>query len=165
MGDAGVAGPSGLVSPGSAMLRFVSSIAASLVAAACIVAAPPADAATVGVHLASVHLPQRDFNNTNPGLYLRTDAGWTAGAYRNSLRRTSAYAGYTMEWGPVAVTGGIVTGYAETVQPLMVPSLKLFTLEGVSARVAFIPRVEKRIESHVFHLTLEYALPTADAPR
>ena len=47
-------------------------------------------------------------------------------------------------------------GYAEKVQPLLVPSMKVATLGGVSARVAFIPRVEKRIESHVLHLSLEF---------
>ncbi|HEX6707896.1 MAG TPA: hypothetical protein VF169_24340 [Albitalea sp.] len=110
----------------------------------------------MGVHLASVHLPQRGFNNTNPGLYYRTDAGWTAGAYRNSLRRTSAYAGLTWDWGRLSLTGGAVSGYSEEVQPLLVPSLRLVTIQGVTARVAFIPRVEKRIESHVLHLTVEF---------
>ena len=138
------------------MPRYSLFAALSFVSAACMVAAPPAEAVTVGLHLASVHLPKRDFNNTNPGLYVRTDGGWTAGAYRNSLNRTSAYAGYTMEWGRLAVTGGAVTGYAEKVQPLLVPSMKVATLGGVSARVAFIPRVEKRIESHVLHLSLEF---------
>src|SRR5438045_253932 len=84
------------------MPRYSLFAALSFVSAACIVAAPPAEAVTVGLHLASVHLPKRDFNNTNPGLYVRTDGGWTAGAYRNSLNRTSAYAGYTMEWGRLA---------------------------------------------------------------
>jgi len=115
-----------------------------------------AHAGTIGVHLASVHLPQRHFNNTNPGLYYRTDAGWTAGAYRNSLRRTSAYAGRTWDWGRFSLTGGAVTGYTEEVQPLLVPSVRVVTAHGMTARVAFIPRVEKRIESHVLHLTVEY---------
>jgi hypothetical protein len=118
--------------------------------------ATPARAGTLGLHLASAHLPQRHFNNTNPGLYYRSDEGWTAGAYRNSLRRTSAYAGYTWGWGRLAVTGGAVTGYADNVQPLLVPSVVLLSVQGVSARVAFIPRVEKRIGSHVLHLMVEF---------
>ena len=39
---------------------------------------------------------------------------------------------------------------------LLVPSVVLFTLDGVAARVAYIPRVEKRIGSHVLHLMIEY---------
>jgi len=129
---------------------------AVLVTAAALSASLPARALTFGLHLASVHVPARHFNNVNPGLYVRTDAGWTAGAYENSLRRTSAYVGYTWEHGRFAVTGGAVTGYAEKVQPLLVPSVKLLTLRGATARVAFIPRVEKRIESHVLHLMVEF---------
>ena len=127
-----------------------------LLAAAGLLATPSARAGTIGLHLASAHMPERHFNNTNPGLYYRSDEGWTAGAYRNSLRRTSDYAGYTWEWGRLAVTGGAVTGYAQSVQPLLVPSVVLLSVQGVSARLAFIPRVEKRIESHVLHLMVEF---------
>jgi hypothetical protein len=124
-------------------------------AAALALVSPCAQADTVGLHLASVHVPQRHFNNTNPGLYYRNDAGWTAGGYRNSLRRTSAYAGYTWEYGVLGLTAGAVTGYQHTVQALVVPSLRLFTHDGFSARLAYIPRVEKRIESNVWHLMVE----------
>jgi hypothetical protein len=126
---------------------------ASLLAAG--VFAPPAAAGTVGVHLGSIHFPQRDFNNSNPGLYYRSDGGWTVGAYRNSLRRTSAYAGHTWQWDRLALTAGGVTGYADRVQPLLVPSYAFLRTQAFSLRVAFIPRVEKRIESHVLHLMLE----------
>ena len=129
-------------------------IAAALLAAGAFAA--PASAGDFGVHLGSVHFPQRDFNNVNPGLYWRSDAGWTAGAYRNSLRRTSAYAGLTWQWGRLALTAGGVTGYADKVQPLLVPSFAFLRTEDFSLRVAFIPRVEKRIESHVLHLMAEF---------
>jgi hypothetical protein len=138
------------------MPRFWPSFFASCAAAACIAAAPPAVAGTWGLHLVSHHFPARDFNNINPGVYWRGDAGWTLGAYRNSLERTSAYAGYSWKWRTLALTAGGVTGYADDVQPLLVPSLALFSVRGVTARVAFIPRVEKRIESHVLHLMVEY---------
>lgn len=118
--------------------------------------AAPADAGQFGLHLGSVHFPQRDFNNANPGLYWRSDAGWTAGAYRNSLRRTSGYAGMTWQWGRLALTAGGVTGYADKVQPLLVPSLQFLRTDDFSLRVAFIPRIEKRIESHVLHLMAEF---------
>ena len=77
-------------------------------------------ALTLGVHLASVHIPARaHHHNTNPGLYLRVDSGplpgITAGAYRNSLGRASLYAGHTSTWRlggqAVELTLGAVSGY------------------------------------------------------
>ncbi|HEV7913569.1 MAG TPA: hypothetical protein VGP22_07365 [Albitalea sp.] len=138
------------------MPRLLSVAVCAAVLAAASLASTSASAGTVGLHLASVHTPARHFNNSNPGLYYRTDSGWIAGAYRNSLRRTSAYAGYTWSWKALAVTGGMVTGYSEHVQPLLVPSVLVFHNSTVGVRVAFIPRVEKRIESHVFHLSVEF---------
>lgn len=132
-------------------IRFLVSSAAALA-----LLAPCARADTVGLHLVSVHSPQRHFNNTNPGLYYRSDDGWTAGGYHNSLRRFSAYAGYTWQYEALGLTTGAVTGYQDTVQLLLVPSLRVFTHEGFSARLAYIPRVEKRIESNVWHLMVEY---------
>ena len=134
-------------------LGLASRCLAALALSAC---ASVAAAGTLGVHLASHHFPQSEFNNFNPGLYYRSDAGWTAGAYRNSLRRGSAYAGYTWQRGAIGLTAGGITGYGHGVLPLLVPSLALFTHQGVTARVAYIPRVEKRIGSHVLHLMLEY---------
>lgn len=118
--------------------------------------APCAHADTVGVHLGSLHIPAKDYNNSNPGLYVRLDSGWTGGLYRNSLRKNSVYAGYTWTHGGLSVTAGGVTGYFETVQPLLVPSYALFTYRGLTPRIAFIPRVEKKIGAHVLHLMLEY---------
>ncbi len=132
---------------------FASRCLAALALSAC---ASVAAAGTLGAHIGSLHFPQSDFNNFNPGLYYRSDAGWTAGAYRNSLRRGSAYAGFTWEHGPIGLTAGGITGYGHGVLPLLVPSLALFTHQGVTARLAYIPRVEKRIGSHVLHLMLEY---------
>jgi len=118
--------------------------------------APAASAQTWGIHIASKHVPAKNYNNVNPGVYYRSEENWTGGIYRNSLRRTSAYAGYTFEYARFGVTMGGVTGYDHAVQPLFVPTARLFTTQGVTARVAFIPRVEKRIGSHVLHLMLEF---------
>jgi hypothetical protein len=133
--------------------RLLAPLTAAL---AFILVAPAAPAATLGLHLASVHLPQRSFNNFNPGVYYRSDDGWTAGAYYNSLERPSVYGGYTWQRGAFGVTAGVATGYDRAVQPILVPSLVVATVGKVSARIAYIPRVEKRIESHVLHLMLEY---------
>ncbi|MCI4427663.1 MAG: hypothetical protein JHC40_00700 [Burkholderiales bacterium] len=137
-------------------IRFLVSCAAALV-----LLAPCAKADTLGLHLVSVHMPAHDFNNFNPGIYYRNDDGWTAGGFYNSLRQTSFYAGYTWQYRALGLTVGGATGYQYAVQPLLVPSLRLFSNEGFSARLAFIPRVEKRIESNVLHLTVEYSFARA----
>lgn len=129
---------------------------AAAVTALALTFAPGASAGTLGLHLGSHHMPAKHYNNTNPGLYYRTDEGWTAGIYRNSLSRTSAYAGYTWKYGHLDVTTAVVTGYFHKVQPLLVPSVSLFTWHGVTPRVAYIPRVEKKIGSHVVHLMVEF---------
>jgi len=72
-----------------------------------------ADEVTVGLHLASVHIPSYSYqNNFNPGFYARFDNGVTVGSYYNTLRRASIYAGWTTpEFAYVSVTAGVVTGY------------------------------------------------------
>jgi hypothetical protein len=118
--------------------------------------APRAAADTFGLHLASVHIPKNDYNNVNPGVYYRMDSGWTAGFYRNSIRNESFYAGYTLTWYFLDVTVGGVTGYTDPVQVLVVPSISFPQSNNMRLRLAYIPRVEKRIDSHVVHLMAEY---------
>lgn len=111
---------------------------------------------TFGLHLVSYHEPDKTYNNTNPGAYYRHPDGWTAGFYRNSVRRDSIYIGYTWKYGIFDITTAGVTGYFDKVQPLLVPSVSLGTWYGVTPRIAYIPRVEKKIGSHVLHLMLEF---------
>jgi hypothetical protein len=59
-------------------------------------------------------------------------------------------------FGFLEVTTAGVTGYHDVVQPLLVPSISLFTYYGVTPRLAYIPQVEKKIGSHVFHLMVEF---------
>jgi hypothetical protein len=119
-------------------------------------AAPCAMAGTIGLHIGSHHMPAKTYNNANPGIYYRGDEGWTAGVYRNSLRDNSFYAGYTWKFGKLDVTTAGVTGYFHKVQPLLVPSVSLFTYQGITPRLAYIPRVEKKIGAHVLHLMVEF---------
>jgi hypothetical protein len=119
-------------------------------------AAPQAQADTFGLHVVSVHIPKNDYNNVNPGFYYRMDSGWTAGFYRNSIRNESFYAGYTLNWYFLDVTVGGVTGYTDPVQILVVPSISFPQSNNARLRLAYIPRVEKRIDSHVIHLMAEY---------
>ena len=66
---------------------------------------------TIGVHLASVHVPAGNYSGVNPGLYVRLDQGLVAGGYRNSFGRASFYGGYNFTRGPFSLTLGAVTGY------------------------------------------------------
>jgi len=131
-------------------------IRTALLALAVTAMAPNAQAGTIGFHVASHHAPAKNYNNYNPGIYYRHTEGWTAGIYRNSLRKTSVYAGYTWKFGVLDVTTAGVTGYFDKVQPLLVPSISLFTYQGITPRIAYIPRVEKKIGAHVLHLMIEY---------
>lgn len=118
---------------------------------------------TVGLHVASHHWPDRDYqNNSNPGLYVRTPDGWTFGGYRNTLRRTSVYAGYTWESGPFALGAGLITGYQRRdgvgawrtpVAPFIVPSVALPRMFGVTPRLSIIPGTPKN--ESVLHFSIE----------
>lgn len=115
---------------------------------------------TIGVHLGSHHWPDLPaYSNANPGIYVRTAEGWTAGVYRNSLRRTSVYAGRTfgtdVRGFELALTVGAISGYDRKVPVLVVPSVATPPLvAGVRARIAVIPRAEKQ-GAAVIHLSAE----------
>ena len=124
--------------------------------------ASAATAQTVGIHTVSVH-EHSGFNNVNPGLYLRYASGLTAGFYRNSYRRESAYLGYTIEtpqWRDfsAAVTVGGVTGYpAASVMPLVVPSIA-YHFDQSTVRLGIVPRPPKTGAAAALHLMFEQHL-------
>lgn len=66
---------------------------------------------TWGAHLVSLHSPAHGQDDLNLGVYWKGESGATLGVYHNSARRTAAYAGWTFESGPWAVTLGVVYGY------------------------------------------------------
>lgn len=111
----------------------------------------------IGLHLGGQHYPQKEQNNVNPGVYIRSDDGWTAGAYHNSHRKLSAYAGRTWDrdfYGMrPAVTAGLITGYRHAVLPMLIPSVATPAVDGWRARVAYVPKFEKN--STVLHLSVE----------
>ncbi|HET8689567.1 MAG TPA: hypothetical protein VFM18_23400 [Methanosarcina sp.] len=107
----------------------------------------------VGLHLLTYHL-NRDagFNETNPGVYT-TCNGYTAGVYYNSERKVSEYVGYTVEYKDVAVTVGVVHGYAGGPAPMLIPSVKL----GKGFRLAYIPQNPRSpINTQAIHLMKEF---------
>lgn len=109
----------------------------------------------VGMHVGSQHFPAKDFNNSNPGIYIKMKSGLTAGTYYNSERRVSVYVGQTYDWGPMSVTLGGITGYKMAVMPMVVPSIRLLRNETTSVRIAVLPKIEKQ-GATVVHLMLEY---------
>lgn len=68
------------------------------------------DAWTIGLHLLTAHAVP-GYEAVTPGVYARHESGLTFGAYRNSIGRRSAYAGWTFESGRFALTVGAVSGY------------------------------------------------------
>lgn len=65
---------------------------------------------TLGLHLLTAHA-MPGYEAVTPGIYARHESGATFGAYRNSIGRRSAYAGWTFESGRFALTVGAVSGY------------------------------------------------------
>jgi hypothetical protein len=60
--------------------------------------------------LASQHLDPHGMNQHNPGVGIEA-SGWAVGEYRNSLDRTSVYAGKMLSAGHFGVLAGAVSGY------------------------------------------------------
>lgn len=139
----------------------------------------------IGLHLASLHSPSPwKLSGENPGLYLKTEEGWTAGGYRNSYGRLSLYAGKTFEtedkrW---ALTVGGISGYQRisgpaacgenevntrshicqrpgtkgAIGPLVIPSVRLGD-DNLALRISYAPKVEKR-SAHALHFSLEWKI-------
>lgn len=100
------------------------------------------------LHIASVHR-QSGYNGFNPGIGLRLPyPGYSLGfgAYRNSLERTTAYAGAEKsiaQIGParLRLAAGLVTGYEKSIAPFVLPEIAIGN--GAAAVVfTYIPAVE-----------------------
>lgn len=135
---------------------------------------------TIGLHVASVHLPQADYlHDINPGVYATTTQGITAGVYRNSFQRRSYYLGYTLNYGPFSLTAGGITGYQMKNVPcigdragkgytycydgnsrgavglLVAPSVRLPTFAAITPRVTLLPQFTAKGHT-VIHLSIEH---------
>ena len=124
--------------------------------------AASANAQTFGIHLASVHDSyKQDWNDANPGLYLRLENGATIGTFKNSERSQSVYAGWSKDWSLTSrIDAGImlggITGYQRAkVLPMAVPSVRLAVTETMGIRTSFIfnPRGASAV-----HLSAEWKL-------
>ncbi len=120
-------------------------------------AATSANSTTIGLHLGSVH-DKSGFNDTNPGVYLKTDEGYTVGTVYNSVNKQALYAGYTFSRNlgkvEIAATVGGITGYSLPVTPMIVPSVTVGITNNFSARVNFLAKVHKD-GANALHFTIE----------
>lgn len=108
--------------------------------------------ATIGLHLGSMHFPAKDFNNVNPGIYIKTENNYVAGGYYNSIRKPSFYLGKNFEYKMFSLTVGGVTGYDRLpITPLILPSVKLGDV-----RITVVPPVAGI--SAVVHVSYEWKL-------
>lgn len=117
-------------------------------------------AAAIGIHLASTHLnpelgPTRGYNDINPGIYARFESGAQIGAYYNSHRRPTFYAGHSWTlvkgktW-DVGALAAAATGYPSgAVVPIAAMSVRYRAL-----RLSATPRIGNKA-SAVVHLSLE----------
>jgi hypothetical protein len=138
-------------------------LACMLLASACVMAQSLKPTA-IGLHLGTWH-SQPSFNNTNLGVFAQW-GGWTAGAYLNSERATSAYAGYTWETAGytaldlrLAATAGAITGYRRAkVLPLLLPTASVrlanhSTGGQTRLQLTYVPPVDKRV--HALHVSIK----------
>jgi hypothetical protein len=88
---------------------------------------PKAEAAELILHGPSHHFDsQAGYNNQNFGLGYAFDNNIVVGAYDNSIRRTSVYAGYVLRLTEhVGILAGVATGYEK--MPVQPAALLIFT--------------------------------------
>jgi len=113
--------------------------------------------AAIGMHLATIHTVNRNYNDNNPGVYVRTDCGLQVGAYYNSYRNLSVYGAYTIDVKPVPVwaTVGIITGYpGHTVMPLAMAGVRA-RVNSYTLRIGYAPKIDGVNRTGIIHFTLE----------
>lgn len=104
----------------------------------------------VAVHAVSYHQDRsKDHNEVNPGLGIKIKAPdsrifLTAGGYKNSLYRTTFYAGVGADF-PIVdhvglrFTAGILTGYELPIVAAVVPEL-VVSAGGYGVAIGYIPK-------------------------
>jgi hypothetical protein len=117
------------------------------------------NAQTIGLHLVSWH-DKPGYNNTNPGLYLKTEKGYLIGTVKNSEGNQSYYMGRVFDY-PInprvsgSLTVGVISGYkVSPLLPLVTPSLAIRVNPSDSIRVSYLPKINKS-GSHALHMSFE----------
>ena len=104
----------------------------------------------LGIHLVSWH--SQEYNNINPGAYIRTDCNIQVGAYYNSERRLSIYGAYVLETDRFFAFAGAATGYNNRfIIPLGGVGVKLGNF-----RLSYTPGINRYKTPHLLHLTYEF---------
>ena len=124
------------------------------------------ESTTLGIHTFSYH-NSGNYNDITPGLYLERNH-FVVGAYHNSIRNTSVYAGYTWDWPlppnpvfqAVSFTGGLATGYRHKgynsdVSLLAATSLRHDLDSRQALRLTILPLNKRSTASYVLHLSYE----------
>jgi hypothetical protein len=112
------------------------------------------------LHMASVHIPERDYNNFNPGIAAQFTCSETisfqAGTYANSSQRQTFYAGivYEPKRFPIFLSVSAATGYQSYPIPVPMFGFKL----GPYIRIGFIPYAGRFNDSGVAHLMFQIPL-------
>jgi len=171
------------IKPDLIRLLKIDNYAVKALAVAILLLAGAARAQTVGLDLASLHIPSgKGMRDINPGLYVETDSRLVAGTYLNSLGRMSVFAGASVDRGAVSLTAGLVYGYQRrqincttawvgqtpvlgrvcgesdgmrgAIAPLLNPSVRLPAIMGFTPRVVLVPPWS-RGSSAVLHLAVQ----------
>lgn len=124
------------------------------------------ESTTLGVHTISYH-NAGNYNDTTPGLYLERNR-FVIGAYHNSIRNTSVYAGYTWDWPlppnpifqAISFTGGLATGYKHKgynhdLSVLAATSLRHDLDNRQALRLTILPLHKRSPANYVLHLSYE----------
>lgn len=136
-------------------------IAAALFAAF----AAKAEVVAFGVHTVTTHFTPRaggEWNNQNPGVYIRTADDYVFGTLRNSEYSQSMYAAKVFEslrWNGFAVDAvvGAITGYKQhPVIPMLTFGLSYQTGD-LTSRLSYLPKPPKA-GSAALHLSFEWSL-------
>jgi hypothetical protein len=124
------------------------------------------ESTTLGIHAFSYH-NSGNYNDTTPGLYLKRNH-FVVGAYHNSIRNTSVYAGYTWDWAlppnpvfqAISFTGGLATGYRHKgynrdLSVLAATSLRHDLDNRQALRLTLLPLPKRSPANYVLHLSYE----------
>ena len=104
-----------------------------------------------------------DLNPHNTGIGYRLKDGWTMGAYYNSIRKWSVYAGREWQWKMIGddkksvnigAVVGAVTGYRGGVKAMVLPEI-IFRWDPVELGIIVIPRYTKDPITVALQLRLE----------
>lgn len=117
------------------------------------------DDAAFGVHTLSIHAPKRDFNNVNPGFYLREANGVQYGLLSNSYKETSLYLAYQRQTWLGDILVGAASGYPGRKFTPMLAWSKRFSLgDDQYIRTAVLPAWSEGRPALVGHVLYEVDL-------